>query len=139
MTHSRRSENCSQCDVFSEYEIFSNKDRFVHLIGEKLEQVGCKVLFAKEDADLEIARISINESLMKNVTLIGEDTDLLLLLLFYSAKNDSSFKLRCRGDRENKRQAKTVHKEIFLDMIVARYCCLYMRSLVVTLHLSFVV
>ena len=49
----------------------SNKDRFVDLIGEKLEQVGCKVIFAKEDADLEIARISTNESLTKNVTLIS--------------------------------------------------------------------
>ena len=41
--------------------------------------------------------------------MIGEDTDLLLLLLFYSAKNDSSFKLRFRSDRENKKQAKTVY------------------------------
>ena len=64
----------------------SNKDRFVHLIGEKLEQVGCKEHFATEDADLEIARISINESVTKNVTLIGEDADRLLLLLLLQCK-----------------------------------------------------
>ena len=58
MTHSRLSENCSQRPVMSKDFLsnLSNKDRFVHLIGEKLEQVGCKVLFAKEDADLDIDR-----------------------------------------------------------------------------------
>ena len=84
-THMRRSEKCSQhLILFAENTKFtvskedflsnlSNKDQFLHLMGEKLKQEGCKVIFAEEDADVQIAKSSVNALLTKNVTLIGED------------------------------------------------------------------
>ena len=88
MTLMRRSEKCSQrLIVFTENTKFtvskedflsnlSNKDQLLHLMGEKLKQEGCEVIFAEEDADVQIAKSSVDASLTKNVTLIGEDTDL---------------------------------------------------------------
>ena len=59
----------------------SNKERIIQLIGDTLQKSGCQVLYENGDADVKIAKTAVEESLRKNVTLIGEDTDLLVLLL----------------------------------------------------------
>ena len=77
MTHMRRSEKCSQrLIVFTENTKFtvskedflsnlSNKDQFLLLMGGKLKQEGCEVIFAEEDADLQIAKSSVDASFTK--------------------------------------------------------------------------
>ena len=94
MTHLRRSEKHSPREVFfsedtivclSKEDFLShsqNKAKFAYLIGEKLKQVGCRVVHSTDDADRDIAVTSVHESLTKDVTVIGEDTDLLILMLY---------------------------------------------------------
>ena len=66
-----------------------NKSNFVSLVGMKLEEIGCQVKYATGDADRDIAVTAVNESLHQHVTVIGEDTDLLVLMLFYTTKPSS--------------------------------------------------
>ena len=73
--------------IYGEYKIYAfkrrfsltKKEQFIHLIGDKLTKDGYTVHFAEED--VEIVKASLDASLTNNVTLIGEDTDLLVLLL----------------------------------------------------------
>ena len=61
----------------------ANKQALIQLIMERMRQKGCDVIQAG-DADVEIAKAAINMSAFKTTTLIGEVTDLLVLLLFHA-------------------------------------------------------
>jgi len=61
----------------------ANKQALIQLIMERMRQKDCDVNQAAGDADVEIAKAAINMSAFKPTTLIGEDTDLLVLLLFH--------------------------------------------------------
>ena len=68
-----------------------NKQRFVNLLQEFLENLGFVCLAARDDADVLICRTAAdiyNNS--QNVTLVGDDTDLLVLLVHMIKNNNSS-------------------------------------------------
>jgi hypothetical protein len=48
-----------------------------------LKQKGCHVIQAEGDADVDIVKAAVSMSGYKSTTLIGEDTDLLILLLYH--------------------------------------------------------
>ena len=54
----------------------------IRLISDKLRQNGCTVVQASGDADVDIVEAAVSSSMTKSTTLMGEDTDLLVLLLF---------------------------------------------------------
>ena len=69
-----------------------NKKQFVHFLGDHLEASGCQVFHAKEDADLLIVNKTLEEAERKDAVLVGDDTDLLVLLLHhFSADNKRVF------------------------------------------------
>ena len=75
----------------------------------ELEEIGCQVKYATGDTDRDIAVTAVNESLHKHVTVIGEDTDLLVFMLFYTTK-PSSFGLIYRSDKEAMKNSKIYDK-----------------------------
>ena len=68
-------------DVFLSND--SNKQRFLHLLGLKLESVGCDVYHANADADVLIVMKAVESARSDTTIVVGEDTDLLILLCFY--------------------------------------------------------
>ena len=44
----------------------------------------CSVINADGDADVDIVKAAVEESQKQSTTVIGEDTDLLVLLLLYA-------------------------------------------------------
>lgn len=60
-----------------------NKARFLKLLGEKLEGCGCDVSYARADADLLIVETAVKMSDNTDVVLVGDDTDLLVLLCYH--------------------------------------------------------
>ena len=64
-----------------------NKQRFINLLGEYLESRGCRVLHAKGDADVLIAKTSVESAYHQDTILVGDDTDLLVLLCFHADLN----------------------------------------------------
>jgi len=62
----------------------ANKQALIQLIMERMRQNGCDVIQAEGDADVKIAKAAINVSDFKPTTLIAEDTDLLVHLLYYA-------------------------------------------------------
>ena len=62
----------------------TNKQRLIRMISDKLRERDCTVVIAHMDADVDIVKTAVETSLQHTTTLIGEDTDLLVLLLYYA-------------------------------------------------------
>ena len=58
----------------------SNKQQLIFLLSEKLEASGMKTLHAKCDADLLIVKTAVRYASTGTTILVGDDTDLLVLL-----------------------------------------------------------
>ena len=61
-----------------------NKQKFILHLGERLQQSECTVNRAAGDADLLIAQTAIQSARSLSTVLVGDDTDLLVLLCFYA-------------------------------------------------------
>ena len=64
-----------------------NKQKFIHLLGNKLQQSGCSTIHAEGDADLLIVQTAIQSSRSITTVLFGDDTDLLVLLCHHAEMN----------------------------------------------------
>ena len=61
-----------------------NKQRFISLLTESLEKAGCQVTQARSDNDFLIVQTAIELAKAKDTALVGDDTDLLVLLIFHA-------------------------------------------------------
>ena len=64
-----------------------NRQRFINILGQKLEDAGFTVHHAAGDADRLIVKKAVELSETTDTILVGEDTDLLVLLLHYASQN----------------------------------------------------
>ena len=62
----------------------------VYLVGESMSKVGISVVHAKGDADCQIVQEALKSAADCETHVVGEDTDLLVLLLFHVKENMSS-------------------------------------------------
>ena len=53
------------------------------MLGQRLEHVGCETRHAKGDADVLIVETTVHSAMYCENTLVGDDTDLLVLLCFH--------------------------------------------------------
>ena len=60
-----------------------NKQLFINMLDSKIEIAGCTVLYAKGDADTMIVKAAVECSLQINTIVVGDDTDLLVLLCYH--------------------------------------------------------
>ena len=65
-----------------------NKQQFIFLLSAELEKNNCKTYHAPGDADLLIVQKAVQSATTSNTVLVGEDTDLIVLLC-YHARLDS--------------------------------------------------
>jgi len=61
-----------------------NKQKFMHLLSGKLQTAGVETHHADADADLLIVLTAIESAKTQETVLVGEDTDLLVLLCFHA-------------------------------------------------------
>ena len=64
-----------------------NKQRFIHYLSDKLEEAGCRTDHSKQDADVLIVQTAVASATTKDTVLVGDDTDLLVLLLHHADMN----------------------------------------------------
>ena len=69
-----------------------NKQSLIHMVGERLQQKGCNIIHAEADVDIVTAAVTMSS--YKSTTLIGEDTDLLVLLLYHGTKDGKDLYFR---------------------------------------------
>lgn len=91
-THQRRGKNLHPIVSFTKETQFSgkkedflsrdkNKANVIALISTALTKRGCHVIHSPGDADVDIVKATVEQSCHLTTTLVGEDTDLLILLL----------------------------------------------------------
>jgi len=62
-----------------------NKQRFIHLLSDRLQNnIACQTLHADGDADLLIVMTALASAQNTTTVLIGDDTDLLMLLIHHT-------------------------------------------------------
>ena len=61
-----------------------NKQNFLKQLGDDLQAAGCQIFYASSDADVLIAQKTIESASAQDTVLVGDDTDLLVLLLCHS-------------------------------------------------------
>ena len=104
-THQRRGNNIHPIVNFTAETEFSgkkeeflsrdlNKQRLIQMISDELKERGCTVVNSIGDADVDIVRAAVESSLLHTTTLIGEDTDLLVLLLHYAQRDSKGVYFR---------------------------------------------
>ena len=64
-----------------------NKQRFLSMLSKALQNVGCITHHANGDADLLIVKTTVESARTSTTVVVGDDTDLLVLLCFH-ASND---------------------------------------------------
>lgn len=72
---------CDSKDTF--LSNVQNKQRFIHLLSSALSQNGFQAVHARADADCLIAQETLEAAKSETTVLVGEDTDLLVLLLHH--------------------------------------------------------
>ena len=75
----------------------SIKQKIIGLIADKLRQCGCAVVRAENNADVDLVKAAVAVASSKSTTVVGEDTDLLVLLLYYTVVIES-FKIYLRKE-----------------------------------------
>ena len=63
-----------------------NKQRFIALLSQRLEHAGYEIHQARGDADVLIVQTALISAAKKEPVLVGDDTNLLVILI-YHAKN----------------------------------------------------
>ena len=71
-----------------------NKIRLISILKTFFEKAGCAVYIAEDDADLLIINKAIQKSSNIQVTVVGEDVDLLVLLIALTPENKNIYFLK---------------------------------------------
>ena len=63
------------------------KQRFIALLGDELSKNNCIVYYAKSVADFLIVQRAVKTAEYSNTVVLGDDTDLLVLLIYHTKLN----------------------------------------------------
>ena len=74
---------------------------FIHLIGDHVRQK-CHVIHAEGDEDIDIVKAAITMSSYKSTATTGEDSYLLVLLLYLGVKDCKDLYFRSDKHKEKK-------------------------------------
>lgn len=83
----------------------SNKQQFIDMLSSHLRKTSCQTYHSQGDADLLIVQKAVESSVTRNTVLIGDDTDLLILLIYHASteSNDLYFKPEPKKSMKNYR------------------------------------
>ena len=84
----------------------TNKQRYINMLGSYLEKKKCKVYHAPGDTDLLIVQKAVESSTVMYTVVVGDDTDLLVLLCYHdSGDSYSIFFLTKTQEKHQKSQS----------------------------------
>ena len=103
MTHQRRTGGKAAIPVtFSDdMKLTMKKDHFlsnssnmqylINMLSRYLQKVGCQTHHSQADADLLIVQTAVESARRENAVLVGDDTDLFILLCYYTEMSAEEF------------------------------------------------
>ena len=106
----------------------ANKQRFIHYLSDNLDSAGWSVDHAKYDSDVLIVLTAVASVRHKETVLIGDDTNLLVLLLQHAEMD--AHKVFLKSEPNKSAQNKICRISYLVRMYVITYSS-SMQSLVV--------
>ena len=73
---------------------WKNKQQFIFMLNTELEKNNCKTYHAPGDADILIVQKAVQLATTSETVLVDEDTDLIVLLCYYSSLDSHDFFFR---------------------------------------------
>ena len=70
------------------------KKRFIAMLQRYLSESGCRTLQAEGDADVLIVKTAVDSAVTHPTVLVGDDTDLLVLLCYHTKADGNDFDFR---------------------------------------------
>ncbi|KAK3735524.1 hypothetical protein QZH41_001205 [Actinostola sp. cb2023] len=65
-----------------------NKQQFINMLSQFLQKIGCETYHAQGDADVLIVKTDVESARTRSTVLVGDDTDILVLLCHYTSPDD---------------------------------------------------
>ena len=83
------------------------------MLGSHLEESAYEVVYAEADADILILKTAVEYSNQINTVLVGDDTDLLVLLIYYfpQTQHDLFFKPEKKSHVKKDRRTWDIRKQ----------------------------
>ena len=81
---------------------WQNKADTIALISTALTERGCHLIQSPGDANVDIVKATVERPRLCTTTLVGEDTDLLILLLHYSRRDNEAIYFRSDANKQSK-------------------------------------
>ncbi len=104
-----------------------NKDKLMKKLWQYLQLSGCQVLYSEADADLLMVQTAVNTATLANTVLVGDDTDLLILLIFHA--DLSRYSIFMQSDTKSKHKLWNIkHVKAQLGATIATEFSLSMLS-----------
>ena len=100
----------------------SNKQRFIYMLGSKLGKEECEVVYSEGDADFDIVNKAISVSTDIAAVIVGEDTDLLILLLHHAKKDRKSIYFSPQQKQNAKKKARVWDIKFCLRVLGSETC-----------------
>lgn len=100
----------------------TNKQKFIMLLSDCLKQVGCDIRHAVGDADVLIVQTAIQSAMKCQTILIGEDTDLIVLLCFHVTNSCYDIFFQSEKRRGTKRNPRCWNIK-YVQTILGRNAC----------------
>ena len=96
-----------------------NKHRFITMLGEELKKEDIQVIQCKQDADVHVVKCAMQKLTQKNVILVGDDTDLLILSIHYMQSHFDSVNDRSCNNLHILRQMSNscINVKVVLDAL----------------------
>ena len=112
----------------------TNKQRFIYLLADNLERSGCLVVHARADADLLITQNAIaaaHKDPNKQVVLVADDTNILLLLCWHCSTSTPSVYFRSEPRQGQKKASRCWNIAVMQTMLGTEICSniLFMHAL----------
>ncbi len=85
---------------------YTNKQQFINMLSNMLQNEGCQVHNARGDADLLIVTTALEAAIKTCTVVVGDDTDLLILLLYHMTAESCNIYLRPEPKQSMKKQLK---------------------------------
>ncbi|KAK6186089.1 hypothetical protein SNE40_008194 [Patella caerulea] len=134
VTHQRRSKGIMSTTVLftgdmpfrSKKDHFlansQNKQSFIDMLSLTLGSIGCRIIHAKSDADVLMVKTAVESTQNFPTTLIGEDTDLLILLCYYTIPNSHELQFRSGKSTGLIHKAKVWSMKKTIDVVGRQIC-----------------
>lgn len=130
-THQRRQRTQHPKINFTQETIFNgkkddflsqgtNKQALINIISNRLRDNGCNVMNSEGDADFDIVQAAIASAQYQTTTLVGEDTDLLILLLQHMDPKRKT--LYFRSDNKSKGEIRVYNINILKELLGQKLC-----------------